>query len=627
MIQDIIKNIKLQDYKSIGYKEFGIWLENNNIFDDLYGSGSHSQLIQRSYDFLRFLLNEDLLTVNHLAMIWQGIGKGDLQTKISVYKMISDLSMSLNGECVDFLVARISEIDTAKIGKDDIDLLYELAKFSNKGGDFAIKALSFLWKILAEPKSKVSKEIYEFVLDKTGDLVSSYYLKDYRMSIIERCLKNIEENSAVYASLKVLNKTIDAYPEKVMGHFSSVQVSRSVICEDLVTRCNIIEIIFKNLVTFKSYIREKVQNSNSSEITEPLLNKFIKDHVSYFDHITERVLTLQNVVKSLLDENPIKNTFALLSRLWDEIVGNHLIPQEENALFRWIREFSDFEKENTVVNLGDIKNFFHDKMLKNDKLKNSLSIDGLACFKNMFLTVNRHLKLIEIISKTPEKEEYNLNFPSASSKEYNTSSYEEKITPRLLVLVEPEQLEGIKFLWDCCLENKNEEIGNKAIEFLLELYMNNFKTSEDFVMRTNEGFIKKCFSEMKECCDLLKNCENSLYEKKILRAISAINSFMDESEKTGIGNVKSHNANVKGDTITVNVYNDNIVLGSNAPKNIELKVSNNLTLFALRIEIAKVLQTSWDAVINLYIIIIKIIFDILMFFQINQYLYIYLGYL
>lgn len=600
MIQEIIKNIKYQDFKSITYKDLGVWLETNNIFDELYGSSSHSQLIQRSSEFLRFLINEELITLDHLTIIWKGINNGDIQTKLSIYKMISDLSVSFNAKSVDFFVDRISEIEIEKLTKDDVDLLYELARFFNKGGDFAIKALNFLWKILGSSKTKISKELFDFVMEKTGDLVGSYYLKDYRLTIIERCIKNIEDNYGVFPSLKILNKALGAYPEKVMGHFTSVQTSKAVICEDLVTRCNIIEILFKNLASFKAYLRDKLKNIPLNDITESILNKFIKDHIEYLEHITERVLTLQNIIKSLPDENPLKHSFSLLSRLWDEIVEKYLFPQEQNVLFRWIKEFCDFEKETSVNDFSETLKFLNEKMLAKSKLVSKLSMDGLICFKSMFLSVNRHLKKIEIISKVPEKEEYNLNFTNMGPKDASgNNSCEEKIVPRILALVEPEELEGIGFLWDSCLENSDEDVSNKAIEFLIELYMNNFKSDEDFIVKIRKSYIQKCFSMIETCTKLKKNNENELWNRKIIRSITAINSFLDESEKAGIGNLKSHNANVKGEYMTVSVYNDNITSGSSVQKNLELKMSSNDTLYGLRLEVAKLLQTSWESVTNL----------------------------
>ena len=607
MIQDIIKNIKYQDYKSITYKDLGLWLENNNVFDDLYGSTSHSQLIQRSSDFLRFLINEELLTIEHLTIIWRGIEKGDIQTKLSIYKMITDLSMSFNAANVEFLVDRISNIEISKLTKEDIELLYELARFSNKGGDYGMRSLDFLWKILGESKTKVSLEIFELVLEKTGELASSYYLRDYRMQIIEKCIKNIENNYAVFPSLKIFNKTLSAYPEKVLGHFTNIQTSKGIVCEELVNKCNIIEVIFKNLADFKAYLKEKLQNMKITEITEPILNKYIKDHTNYLEHITERVLTLQNIVKSLPEENPLKHNFSLLSKLWDEIVENYLIPLEENVLFRWIKEFCDFEKETSVKDFSETIAFLNEKMLNNSQLVETLSMDGMVSFKSMFLSVNRHLKNIEIISKAPEREEYSISFIGSTKDSSANGNTEEKVTPHILVLVEPEILEGINFLWDCCLENCSEYVSSKSVEFLNELYSNNIKTDEESRMNIRQGYIKKCFSVIEKCTESKESRDETIYSRKIIRTISAINSFLDESEKAGIGTLKSHNANVKGEIITISVYNDNIMIGSNFPKNIDLKVNSNDTLYSLRMEVAKTLQTSWDAVIFLYIFIYFII--------------------
>ena len=593
MIQDIIKSIKYQDYKSITYKELGSWLESNNIFDDLYGSASHSQLIQRSSEFLRFLIIEELLTLEHLVIIWRGIDKGDTHTKLSIYKMISDLSMSFNAQSVEFLVERIAEMEISKITKDDIDLLYDLARFSNKGGDFALKALNFLWRILGESKSKVSRELYEFVLEKTGELVSNYYLKDYRLTIIEKCIKNIEENYGVFPSLKIMNKVLSVYPEKVLGHFSSIQTSKAVVCEDLLTRCKVTDVIFKNLVAFKASLREKVHNVPLHELNEAHLNKYIKDHTKYLEHITERVLTMQNVIRSLPDENPMKNDFEFLSQVWDEIVKNNLIPYEENVLFRWIAELCDIEKESTVKDFTETAKFLHEKMLSNSHLVETISMNGLTAFKNVFLTVNRNKKLIEIISKQPEKEEYCSNFSGANRE----GSSEEKVPPNILVLCEPEELDGIKFLWDCCLENIDEDVSNKAVEFLLELYLNNTLNNEEFVIKVRQDYIRKCFAVIESSSQMNKVQPTVLGTRRIIRTITAINSFLDESEKAGIGSLKSHNANVKGELLTVSVYNDNITIGTNVLKNFDIKISNNETLFGLRIEIAKLLQTSWDLVI------------------------------
>ena len=137
----------------------------------------------------------------------------------------------------------------------------------------------------------------------------------------------------------------------------------------------------------------------------------------------------------------------------------------------------------------------------------------------------------------------------------------------------------------------------KDILICYNRYMNNIKSDEDFIIKIREDYIKKCFDVIETCYKMNKQKPSILGTRKIVRTITAINSFLDESEKAGIGNLKSHNANVKGEMLTVSVYNDNITIGTNVPKSLDLKVSSNDTLYGLRLEIAKVLQTSWDSVI------------------------------
>ena len=70
---------------------------------------------------------------------------------------------------------------------------------------------------------------------------------------------------------------------------------------------------------------------------------------------------------------------------------------------------------------------------------------------------------------------------------------------------------------------------------------------------------------------------------------------MDESEKKGVGSLMSHSALVKGELLTFTVTND-ITSGGGVPKKIELRVYSNITVFELRVEIAKQAKTSWDQV-------------------------------
>lgn len=63
-----------------------------------------------------------------------------------------------------------------------------------------------------------------------------------------------------------------------------------------------------------------------------------------------------------------------------------------------------------------------------------------------------------------------------------------------------------------------------------------------------------------------------------------IRSILDESEKKGIGKLKSHSALTRGELMNINVINE-LTSGIDVPKKIELKLYSNTTVHELRYKI------------------------------------------
>ena len=80
-----------------------------------------------------------------------------------------------------------------------------------------------------------------------------------------------------------------------------------------------------------------------------------------------------------------------------------------------------------------------------------------------------------------------------------------------------------------------------------------------------------------------------------MKCLTLIRSILDESERKGIGNLRSHSALAKGELLSLNVINE-ITNGTDVPKKIELKVYSNITVYDLRVEVAKLAKVTWDQV-------------------------------
>ena len=163
------------------------------------------------------------------------------------------------------------------------------------------------------------------------------------------------------------------------------------------------------------------------------------------------------------------------------------------------------------------------------------------------------------------------------------------------VLVFPSELEGVQSIWEIILQTENEEVIEKAIEFLNKLYANVSEELEAKRTELHHEFLGNCINRLNHIISQKNTLTEQALTTGCLRCLQIIKSIMDESEKKGTGNLKSHSALVKGELLTFNVTND-ITSGADVPKKIELRLHSNITVYDLRVEIAKQAKTSWDQV-------------------------------
>ena len=79
----------------------------------------------------------------------------------------------------------------------------------------------------------------------------------------------------------------------------------------------------------------------------------------------------------------------------------------------------------------------------------------------------------------------------------------------------------------------------------------------------------------------------------IKKTFDIIICLLNESEKKGIGNLKSLNGLVKGEVQNLLIYNELTYVSDNSKK-LEIKIESHKTIIDLKIQIAKCINTSWD---------------------------------
>ena len=173
----------------------------NQVFDRIFGTKGHTQLIQRSSEFLRFIISEDSLSIDELEIIWSATRKGDTETKLATYRVLYDVAIHLQTPHLDYLIKKISEIPSEEAIPEEIELIYEMNRLSSRASGFTQKALDFYWNILIHSSEQYSIEIVDLTLTKFCDVLKGAELRDERLETLYKCLGNVEKVPLCFFSL------------------------------------------------------------------------------------------------------------------------------------------------------------------------------------------------------------------------------------------------------------------------------------------------------------------------------------------------------------------------------------------------------------------------------------------
>ena len=202
---EIMKNIKYNNVKFLNTQIINTIIEKNHLFEKIYGVNGHIELIKRSSDFLKYMINENLITSDQLDIIWASTKTGVTEVKLSIYKVLSEIGLNLKIDQLDFIISKVSEIPPNELIADEIELVYELSRFSLRASSFTKKSRNFYWNIISESKS-FSPEILDLALNKFCDIMKSWELRDERYGVLIDCVSNFER--VIIFSKQLIVKTI-----------------------------------------------------------------------------------------------------------------------------------------------------------------------------------------------------------------------------------------------------------------------------------------------------------------------------------------------------------------------------------------------------------------------------------
>lgn len=574
-IMEIIKEVKyrFKRYDNLlDSDQLCRWLKEKAILEGLYGTNSHSQLIQRSSDFLKFMVNEDFLKKEDFLLIWKNLRSGNKEEKLCIYKLLSSVSVYFKSDHVEFLVQRLHELPIEDFCKEDLELLYEITRYQVNS-----KSIELYWKIV-KGAHLVNNEVLELVQIKVVEVLKGWDMENKRTLFLKSLAENVEKNCAVVVSLKLMRKIIEAYNFSASNFEESTRVS---ICELLISEKQFIAVLARSLQTFKEKIRETQENSSdiSEDFSEEIFSKLVITREIYLQEVLERV----NFYGFLCNLTQIAFSFEEIRKFWTYCVKQGLLDSERNAVYKVFKEILDQKQYEFLINQQDFGDFFEKELCTDTHWLQSLSIEGFLLYKQFFLKINESKKLITKYTKPKRirSEGFWSNQFAGISTENDENSQQEAFIRR----APASKLIGYDSLFFLAMNLRNNSARKDAVSLLLEIELNPYDSSQKFDEKaeSRHAFLQR----------LLAVLQGNSQDFQISNCLNLVETLFKQTEKRGVGDLKPHEALIPGEPLIFLINNE--ILQStirDSSQTFEICVFSNTLLFDLRRQIAEKLKTS-----------------------------------
>ena len=414
-------------------------IKKNNIIQEIFGANYHSQIINKSKEIVKLLLLENQLNKEDIELIWNCTNRGDLEAKVTILKLLSDLADNLKEDYVEMLLNNIKETtDGKKINNEELNLVYKLSLQGKENEKNILICCEYLCNcLLSSPTSKISNNP---ILEKLITLAQkdNIYLKKI-IEICEECIKKNQKAILSYAILFEIMEKINPETNEVLNNF---------IKDEYLLH------IFED--NFKLYNKQANEIMEKNNIPKDQRDKYkVLDGFSHLENVNKRIETLGHLIKYLYKE------FDFVPFLKEVLVTNAVSPNDKLIFYQFVKSFLKQEsaagEENEEQKEKNKKKLFE---LISENYETEVSLDEMNLFISLFLEINKN----------------KINF---SEKEIKNDLDEENITQKKFEIKNInidniENLEGLDKFWEMIKKVNSEKVLSQAINILYKIYEKNF---------------------------------------------------------------------------------------------------------------------------------------------------------
>jgi hypothetical protein len=605
-LAELLKNIKFASSNKISKESMVEWLDKNNILKLIFDPKNyHVQIIQRSKEILKFLISEDRLGKEELDLFWRATEFDD-ETRKEIYQIIDDCSGSMKMHHVMQILAKFTSDKKGKIIPEAVNIIYEMGKHTNGTEEHAQAIADLLWRYSTEQHNQL--DVSDTATTKLGDMLRKWKFSTAKLYFY-KCLDNLKNHFATVESLKVLKKIFkDVEYSSLSTRFQKEDSDEEDVKEKeveepadpehahitttggcimhFIEKHNIIDVFLENL---KNY--SKATQSQISKVKDKSKISDFKFEGRY-DHKTNITCRLE-FLKFLASYSTFTISRKEVDQIWNCLVDESEISFDEEALFKWLKESCETTAgTNQVWQLEDIGAIFNERFSKGSGEMSSLTLDGFYCIQSYFLLANETSEKLLRIAKSKVTTTHSSNltsFSNSTGAHFSTFSFnrskpkqEEKKDDEthFQTLVAPKDLDGITNIWKIAVECGNDDVVDKAVKFLMQLYHNLSTKIEEQRKEINNECIETALSFL-ETVNKSSDAEENK-SKKITNILKIFDEFLAQSERKGTTGLKQQRSLLKGELLNKIGITNSVSYNKLIGRKIELALYSNATVYDIK---------------------------------------------
>ena len=472
-------------------------IKKNNLIKELFGSNYHTQIIKQSNDIVEFMLKNNELTEDDIKLIWSLTEQSDLEAKMTIIKLLSDLKNYLNQKLSNVILNSINVETIINFSENEIDLIKNLAINANNK-IFISKCCEIFFDKILEIKNLNTLEKSTYV-----NMLSNFFEKDEICCkrIIEICESNLKENKNVLNILFLLEKIIIRNKKKICSENKNEIVENDFIYQEinkLIDNNKLLILFEDNFKSYKNRAKEEIKNG------KPLLI----DGYNHQENMNHRITFLIKVIPILYPK------FDFFSFLKEICLEDPIFENDKSFFYDFMEKYINELNKNIIEDSSEekiaIKEQLFNMLAKENK--NYLSTSQFNLYIKLFLDINHHKNYLSFFKPN---DNYIINI-------YNDININD--------------IFGMDKLWDLLFELKFENLSQKLINFIYSLYENK----------------KEIQILLDKCVNLIKDTDN-ITINKLKVCMNILKYIITDSEKSGIIQIKSHNNLLKDCLIYLNL--------------------------------------------------------------------------